>query len=57
MDRAYKLSRHPFLDSDYRLTDASGQIIEHLLVDDVVFSYWVDHASRVVMITEIEDAR
>ncbi len=27
----------------------------YLLVDGVVFSYWVDHALKLVMITEIED--
>ncbi|MCX6950858.1 MAG: hypothetical protein NTV51_01530 [Verrucomicrobia bacterium] len=37
MDRAYELARHPFLESDYKLVDASGQTVEHLLVDDVVF--------------------
>lgn len=57
MDRAYELARHPFLESDYKLVDVSGQTIEHLLVDDVVFSYWIDHGARLVMITEIEDAR
>ena len=57
MDRAYELARHPFLESDYRLVDSDGQTVEHLLVDDVVFSYWVDHSVRLVMITEIEDAQ
>lgn len=56
MDRAYELARYPFLESDYRLEDTDGRMIEHLLVDAVVFSYWVDHAAKLVMITEIEDA-
>ena len=56
MDSAYELAQHPFVESDYRITDSEGQVIEHLLVGDVVFSYWVDHAVRLVMITEIEDA-
>ncbi len=56
MDRAYELARYPFLESDYRLTDSDGRTIDHLLVDGVVFSFWVDHASILVMITEIEDA-
>jgi hypothetical protein len=30
--------------------------IEHLLIDGFVFSYWVDHAVQLVMITEIDDA-
>ncbi len=56
MDRAYELARYPFLESDYRLTDANGRTIEHLLVDGVVFSYWIDHAVKLVMFVEIEDA-
>jgi hypothetical protein len=56
MDRAYELARYPFLESDYRLTDADGRMVDHLLVDGIVYSYWVDHASKLVMITEIESA-
>ena len=55
MARAYELARYPFLESDYRLTDSAGRAIDHLLLDGMVFSYWVDHASRLVMISEIED--
>jgi hypothetical protein len=57
MDRAYQLTRHPFLESDYRLVDVDGRPVEHLLIDGVVFSYWVDHSLKLVMITEIEDAQ
>ena len=57
MERAYELARYPFLESDYRLVDQEGRTIEHLLVDGVVFSYWVDHALKLVMISEIEDAQ
>ena len=57
MDRAYELARHPFLESDYRLVDVEGRPIEHLLLDGLVFSYWVDQSSKLVMITEIEDAQ
>jgi hypothetical protein len=56
MQRAYELARYPFLESDYRIVDADGRTIDHLLVDGVVFSYWIDHSLRLVMITEIEDA-
>ena len=56
MDRAYELARYPFLESDYRLKDDAGRTIEHILVDGFVFSFRVDHAARLVMITEIEDA-
>ncbi len=56
MDRAYELAKDPFLESDYALKDAEGRSIEHLLVDGFVFSYWVDHAAKLVMIIELEDA-
>lgn len=57
MDRAYELARYPFLESDYRLVDHDGRSIDHLLVEGMVFSYWVDHSLKLVMITEIEDAQ
>lgn len=56
MDRAYELAHYPFLESDYRLADENGRMVEHMLIDGVVFSYWIDHATKLVMITEIEDA-
>ena len=56
MTRAYELARYPFLESDYRLIDADGRPIEHLLIEGAVFSYWVDHSLKLVLITEIEDA-
>ena len=57
MNRAYELARYPFLESDYQLVDADGRTVDHLLVDGVVFSYWVDHTLKRVMISEIEDAQ
>jgi len=54
MRLVHQLARYPLVESDYRLPDAEGREIEHLLVEDFVFSYWVDHASRLVLITEID---
>ena len=54
MTRCYELARYPFLECDYRLIDADGRMIEHLLIDGMVFSYWVDHSLKLVMIIEIE---
>ncbi len=56
MAQAHQLARYPFVESDYQLTDDDGRKIDHLLVDGLVFSYWVDHSSRLVLITEIEDS-
>jgi len=51
-----ELARYPFLESDYRLADTDGRMVDHLLVDGILYSYWVDHISRLVMIVEIESA-
>lgn len=56
MARAYQLARYPLLESDYHLPDADGREIEHLLVDGFMFTYWVDHAVKLVIIAEIEIA-
>ncbi|MBL9202655.1 MAG: hypothetical protein JNL39_19235 [Opitutaceae bacterium] len=53
---ARQLAAHPFIRSDYALPDDSGRALEHLLIEDYVFAYWVDHALREVRITDIEDA-
>jgi hypothetical protein len=53
---AQQLASHPFIRSDYTLSDEAGRAIEHLLMGDFVFSYWLDHATREVRITDIEDA-
>lgn len=52
--RAYELARAPFLESDYQLTDTDGRTVDHLFIDDMIFSYWVDHPAKLVMIVEIE---
>jgi hypothetical protein len=57
MNRAYELARHPFLESDYRPVDAAARTVDHLLVDGVVFLYWIDHGLNLVMILEIENTR
>lgn len=51
-----QLATQPFVRSDYSLEDEAGRPIEHLMVEDFVFSYWVDHAEREIRIVDIEDA-
>ncbi|HUG12224.1 MAG TPA: hypothetical protein VMM36_14500 [Opitutaceae bacterium] len=53
--RAQELARDPFLTPDFIWRDEDGRDISHLLVDGFLFSYWVDHAVKVVMIVDIED--
>jgi hypothetical protein len=56
LDLAGQVAADPFLRSDYTLPDAEGRPIEHLLTNGYVFTYWVDHAERLVMITEVDAA-
>lgn len=53
---AQRLADHPFVRPDYSISDESGRDIDHLLVEDFVFAYWLDHAVRELRIVEIEDA-
>jgi len=45
MAQAHQIARYPFVESDYRLIDDDGREIDHLLVDGLVFSYWVMEAA------------
>jgi hypothetical protein len=55
LDRAQELASDPFLIPDIKLIDEEGREISHILIDDFLFSFWPDHATKVVMIVEIED--
>jgi len=56
LDLANQLARHPFVRSDYTIPDESGRPMDHLMIEDYVFTYWVDHGSFEVRITDIDDA-
>ena len=51
-----QLAAHPHIRSDYSLPDESGREIEHLMIDAYVFAYWLDHSSREIRITDLDDA-
>jgi hypothetical protein len=53
---AQSLAANPFVRSDYAIADESGREQEHLLIEDFVYTYWLDHAVRELRITDIEDA-
>jgi hypothetical protein len=55
LDRARELASDPFLVPDFRMPDEANREISHVLVDGFLFSFWVDDATRVVMIVDIED--
>jgi len=53
---ARQLATHPHVRSGYSLLDAAGRAIEHVMIEDYVFAYWVDHAVREFRVLDIEDA-
>lgn len=53
LDLADQIALHPSQIGDYQTTDAVGRPIENLRLEGYLFSYWVDHASREVRISEI----
>jgi len=55
IDRARELATDPTLTPDYWTIDTEGRNIRHLLVGGFIFTYWIDHAAKLVMIAEIDD--
>jgi len=53
LDLADQIARQPFKIGDYQTADAADRTVENLLLEGYLFSYWVDHASREVRISEI----
>jgi hypothetical protein len=53
LDLADQIAAHPFQIGDYQTVDAAGRSVENLLLENYLFSFWVDHASRELRISEI----
>ncbi len=53
LDLADQLARQPSRIGDFQSVDAVGRPIENIRLEGYLFSYWVDHLSREVRITEI----
>jgi hypothetical protein len=53
LDLADRIARQPSKIGDYQYIDTAGRAIENLRLEGYVFSYWVDHGSKEVRITEI----
>ena len=53
LDIADRIAAHPIWVGDYPSTDSSGREVQNLMVDDVLFTYWIDDAVKHVRITEI----
>jgi hypothetical protein len=50
------LTRRPNQPGDYQETGASGRIFEVTLADDLLLTWWTDHAVKEVRIVRIEFA-
>ncbi len=48
------LARYPRQPGDYREHDSTGRIFELKLFDDLLLTWWVDHATREVRVVRIE---
>lgn len=53
LDLADQIARQPFQTGDSQALDTEGRTVENLLLGEYLFSYWTDHASREVRISEI----
>lgn len=48
------LARHPLQSGDYQETGTTGRIYELKLHDELLITWWVDHATREVRIIRLE---
>ena len=55
LDISDRFSLSPHKISDVSSTDGAGRLIESVLIDEFLFTYWIDHAVREVQITEISE--
>jgi hypothetical protein len=56
LDRAHELAADPFVVPDFREADAEGRELSHVMGDGFILTYWVDHAVKQVMITDVDEA-
>jgi len=47
------LTNTPHRQGDYATTDETGRVLQNLLTEDWVLTYWVDHAASEVRIVEV----
>lgn len=48
------LARYPRLVGDYQESGRSGRIYELTLIDDLLITWWADHAEREIRIIRLE---
>jgi hypothetical protein len=54
LDRARELAGDPFLVPDFQSEDATRRVISHFMVDGFLFDFWLDHAVKQVIVTDID---
>jgi hypothetical protein len=54
LDRVHELAADPFLVPDFRSKDSAERDIFHFMADGFVFDYWVDHAAKQVIVTDVD---
>jgi hypothetical protein len=47
------LATAPHREGDYTTTDHTDRVLQNLLIDDWVFTFWADHAAKELRITEV----
>ena len=53
LDLADQIAKHPFRIGDFQTVDAVGRTVENLLLEGYLFSFWIDHATCEVRVSEI----
>jgi hypothetical protein len=52
-DVCRRLAAQPHREGDYATTDHTGRLVQNLLLDDWVITFWADHAMKELRITEV----
>lgn len=52
----FRIADYPTQLGDYQSPDDAGREVQHLLIGDLIVSFWADHAAKEIRITEIEEA-
>lgn len=53
MDIADRIAAHPIQFGDYPSMDSTGREVQNLMVDEFLFTYWIDESAKHVRITEV----
>ena len=53
IDLVERIAASPEFISDYQTSDAQGRPIQNLLLEEFLFTYWIDYGPKEIQITEI----